>query len=407
MKWAYFAVTYAGGAYAVFRNLRKGLAPQGIDLRWIASGAARSSLLTDPVWRAELECGEVVAADETDDQQVVRAIMGHLTGADYVGVIVAALATLDANMLRYLPSSVIRVQIVHNMTPALYAAALANRDFVHATISVSPRIRDDLVGRHRFAPERVVAIPNGIDPEVYRCPGRSATPDSLRLVSLGRIEEQAKGVLWLPRIMDELGDVPCHLTIWGEGPDLESLRRRSAPMGDRIRLGGGLPFAEVPRALAEGDVFLMPSRFEGLPVTLLEAMASGCVPVASRIRGVTDVVIENGTNGFLFPVADTKAAADGVRRLAKERGLLQAVSLSARKTVEQRFSLRIMADAYAELLWRIAGQPPTVLSPLALTRWYYPRGLRPGWRTRLPAWMKNWLRELMERSGGGGSPSQR
>src|SRR5690606_16312014 len=107
---------------------------------------------------------------------------------------------------------------------------------------------------------------------------------------------------------------------------------------------------EVPAVLAAHDVFLMPSRFEGLPVAALEAMATGCVPAASRIRGVTDFLIEDGATGLLFPVGDVAAAAGAVRRLATDRALLEACSAAGRRAVQERFDVGAMADAYAKVI---------------------------------------------------------
>jgi glycosyltransferase involved in cell wall biosynthesis len=107
---------------------------------------------------------------------------------------------------------------------------------------------------------------------------------------------------------------------------------------------------EVPRILADHDVLLAPSRFEGFGYSVIEAMASGCVPIASRIRAVSDTIVRDGETGFLFSVGDVRAAAAAVRRLALDRAALQRMSDAARADVQERFAVEAMAARYAAIL---------------------------------------------------------
>jgi glycosyltransferase involved in cell wall biosynthesis len=104
--------------------------------------------------------------------------------------------------------------------------------------------------------------------------------------------------------------------------------------------------------LAEHDVFVLPTRVEGLPVALLEAMGCGLVPVVSNIpSGVPDVV-SNGATGLLPEVGDIDGFADAIARLAGDRSLLERFSAAARRVVEQQFDIRLRAKDYQALYAR-------------------------------------------------------
>ena len=141
---------------------------------------------------------------------------------------------------------------------------------------------------------------------------------------------------------------------------------------------------------------VMPSRFEGFGLTLIEAMAAGCVPVASRIRGVTDWIIEDGCNGMLFPMGNIGEASERIGRLAYDRALLRTMSLAARNTARCTFDRAVMASRYGALLKRLQDGPPSIAVPLNLDRWKMPEGLCDSLRTRIPAPIKNFLRRVNE-----------
>ena len=413
----FFGLPHLGGTYSVFRTLRPGLASRGIALRWLGTGTAASRALLHTPWPSEMARGMVVAPQESEERSQAEALVAHIEQGGYDAVFVNVLADrVQTNAVRYLDRRVLRIMVVHNITPATYAAAAAVRDWVHATVCVSPRIRDDLVARHGFAPERTHVILNAIaPPTVPRRPRPPVTTRApLRLLSLGRVEDASKGVLWLPRILRRLDGLPCELTVGGDGPDLEALRQDCACFGRQVRFLGAVPAERVPILMAEHDALVFPSRFEGFGLTLAEAMAAGCVPVASAIHGVTDAVVDHGRTGLLFPVGAANQAALAILRLIMEPGLLERLSAAARLEAARRFDAGRAADAYAALLEDVRRHPPAIAEPLPLSRWHYPSGLTDGGLRRfVPRRIKNLLRMLRERSAlalasaGFGHPGER
>ena len=397
MKIASFCIPHIGGAYTVARNLREGLKEHGITMRWIGVGARGLQAMSEPRLKSEQQFGEVVAPTEVDMTQQAKALATHLDREDYEGAFIDVLGgTLQANIARYLPSSILRILIVHTITPATYAFASAIRDHVHAAVGVSLRIRQDLVCKHGFPPNRTMAIPNGVDLAQFEQLKRTQDPSILRVVYLGRIEDGAKGIFWLPKILSQVDYGSVRLTIAGEGPDLERLKKCFLGK-ESVEFTGAVNHYDVPSLLSCHDVLLMPSRYEGFGLTLIEAMAAGCVPLASRIRGVTDMIVNHGKTGLLFPIGDTLAAAKAIKTLSTDRELLNALSFQGRQTVREQFTHSISAAAYAALIERIHLVRPAIAEPLPLDQWELPRGLRAGWRSHLPIGLKNLLRQWLER----------
>ncbi len=397
MRLVFFGHPHAGGTWTVFRHLRDGLAGCGIELVWIGRGRdIAEDALSEPEFRGFASCGFGVGDPARDDAREARAMAEAIDFARADGVVVNVAADrLQTNLVRHLPERLFRLMIVHNITIGTYGAAAAIRDHVHATVGVSPRIREDLVRRYGFPEDRTFAVMTGMaaGPKPHRRPCMPGGP--LRLISLGRVEEAAKGVLSLPRIVERVpGSV---LTVAGDGPDLARLKEACSGLGPRVRFLGRVPHGEVGRIFSEHDAMLMPSRYEGQGLALLEAMAAGCVPVASRIRGVTDATVTEGENGFLFPPGDDAAAARALERLRDDPELRARMSAAAARTVRERFTPEATADAYSAILSDLPRRPPPIAPPLPWSDWSFPAGLRDGWRTRIPAPIKNLLRTARER----------
>ena len=145
--------------------------------------------------------------------------------------------------------------------------------------------------------------------------------EPIRLLFNGRILDFQKRVFDLPEISHclALAGVNAELTIVGDGPDLPQLRdafARGAHIAHRI-LHPRPPWEMAP-LLAEHDVFLQVSEFEGASVSLMEAMAAGLVPVVTRTESGTDL-LQDGRNAILSPVGDVDGIAAKIAGLAKHR----------------------------------------------------------------------------------------
>jgi glycosyltransferase involved in cell wall biosynthesis len=217
-------------------------------------------------------------------------------------------------------------------------------------------------------------IPNGVDtqrfhpaaPEERRhARSRLALPPERLLVGfMGRLESQkAVDVLigaWLRTSLVRTGALLC---VAGEGPLQPDLRAIAAghPLSGTIRFLGHVEAVEFLRAL---DAFALPSRYEGMPNALLEAMASGPPVVGTRIGGTEDLV-EHGQTGLLVGVDDVGHLAAALDHLA-DPTTRQRLGRAARDRVETAFSLDAVAGHYEELYQSVArGTSPLATEPTA------------------------------------------
>jgi glycosyltransferase involved in cell wall biosynthesis len=148
----------------------------------------------------------------------------------------------------------------------------------------------------------------------------------------------------------------ARLAIAGRGQEEEPLRRLAAELGvaDRLHLLGLRD--DVERVLRAADVFVQPSRSEGLPLAVLEAMAAALPIVATRVGGVGEAVID-GQSGLLVPPEDPSALAGAVGRILGSADRGAGFGREARARAEREFSLEAMARRYAELYAALCGAP--------------------------------------------------
>jgi glycosyltransferase involved in cell wall biosynthesis len=204
-----------------------------------------------------------------------------------------------------------------------------------------------------FAPRaRVAVVPNAVP---LAAPSR-VEPEAGRILFLGRLESAkgvfellAAGALLAPRF-------PALRLVFGGEGDAAALRRRAAELGieDRIELPGWLAPAERDGQLARASVFCLPSHAEGLPMAMLEAMASGRAVVASSVGGIPETIVDGG-NGLLVPPRDERALAGALTQVLGDAALRARLAGAARATIEQHYSTEVVCGQLSALYRELAG----------------------------------------------------
>lgn len=214
----------------------------------------------------------------------------------------------------------------------------------------------------RLHPERLVTIPNGIDPTPYDQPLPTARSelgvpeDALVILFLGRLTRQ-KGVdalLDAFRVVQR-NNPSIHLVIVGDGPEADRLRNAYCPQEpghDRIRWLGSR--RDVPALLRMANVLALPSRWEGMPNVLLEAMAASRPVVATAVEGSRELVVP-GQTGWLVPPEDAMGLAQALLDAASDRGRLERFGAAGRRRVEQSYSIAAVVSAYDRLWSAVLG----------------------------------------------------
>jgi glycosyltransferase involved in cell wall biosynthesis len=260
------------------------------------------------------------------------------------GIVAAALARV--------PARVASAQLFLEM-PKLVGIdaqhALLTRS-LHRHVAVSRFVAGRLRDRFGVDANRIVVIPNAVEPPPAVAPdarlradvaGDARTPLAL---TVARLDAQ-KGIAHL---VDAAAMVPeVVFAIAGDGPDRAALEARAAERGvsARIRFLGHR--RDVPALLAIADLFVLPSLYEGFPLSVLEAMAAG-VPVVATAVGGTDELVSSET-GFPVAPADPRALADGVRALLADRDDAARRAATARERVLATHSAASMVAAMSAL----------------------------------------------------------
>jgi len=227
-------------------------------------------------------------------------------------------------------------------------------------VALSREIRDELTA-HGFAPGQIVQIPMGVDVERFVPavePGAARDQAGLgpeTVLCLGRLDPQ-KGledalVAWAHVTVQKPA---AQLVLVGDGPSRYALEAQARALGleGRVRFLG---LRRDPEILLQGSqVFLFPSRSEGMPNALLEAMATGLPCVASRIGGNSDLV-EHGVSGMLIPPGDVRALAEAVITLLDDPSLRNRLGTLARRVAVEQYSMDRIVRQYAELYADLTG----------------------------------------------------
>jgi glycosyltransferase involved in cell wall biosynthesis len=217
------------------------------------------------------------------------------------------------------------------------------------------------------APAQLVeALPNGIDCQPYRRYNREAadrdTP--LRLIYIGRLAP-AKGLLEsieAVRLARSRG-IATRLVVAGSGQEEARLRQyvRDSGLSREITFVGPAYGETKARLLSQADVLVLPSYSEGLPYSLLEAMAAGVVPVVTPVGAIPDVVTD-GEHGVLVEPRDAGAIARAIERLSADKAAVARMSAACRKRIASAYSIERVAKDFSELYWGLcASRAPTTV----------------------------------------------
>ncbi len=225
-----------------------------------------------------------------------------------------------------------------------------------ALVAVSGEVGRSVTAELRPAPGRLVVIPNGVEVGRYgRAGDRDAVRDSLGvprdaflLACVAKLYEQKGHAVLLDAFerLQAAGEV--HLALLGEGPLRAQLAERigAAGLEGRVHLAGIR--ADVPSVLAASDAFVLPSLWEGLPMALLEGMASGLPVVASRVAGTEEVL--TGTDaGLMVEPGDAEALRVALERVIADGELRRRLGAAARERVAERYSVAAQAASHAQL----------------------------------------------------------
>ncbi len=342
---------FSGGEVQVFL-LMEGLRERGHDNLLVCppgSAAEREAVsrgfdVARVPMRNDLDLGAVLVLRRELARAHVDLVHLHTGRATWLGGLAARLARLPALSTR---------RMDRRVRPGWTTRALYGR-LVSRVAAISPAVAERLrAGGVRE--DELVLIRSSIDPSalVSRTPREEIRRDlgaherTVLLLTLVRLVPR-KGIDVLLSAFARLGSESPMLAIAGDGPERARLEERARALGiaGRARFLGER--ADKAELLAACDVFVLPSRAEGLGVAALEAMAAARPVVATRVGGLADLVLD-GTTGMLVPPDDCAALATAIERMCSDAGLRERMGRAGRARLNDGFLAEQMVASYERL----------------------------------------------------------
>lgn len=231
-----------------------------------------------------------------------------------------------------------------------WAERLASR-WTSAIICVCEAERDLALHKRVARADQIHVVHNGVHdiPARLRADAGAFPP---RIVSVARLEAP-KDPVTLLGALEIIRSQPWELDLVGDGPLEPELRRLAAGMGiaDRVRFLGYV--RDPAEVLARAQLFVLSSRSEGFPRSVLEAMRAGLPVVASAVGGIPEAV-SDGIEGLLVPRGDPRALAAALSGLLAGGERRKQMGLCARQTYEERFRFERMADETEAIYARLS-----------------------------------------------------
>ncbi len=228
---------------------------------------------------------------------------------------------------------------------------------VDGAICVASGLEEALI-RNGLAKDRIRVVRNGIDLEAIRRkaqePGNLVTGDVPVVVATGRLAPQKGYDLLLRAHAEVVGRFPHRILILHDGPERAAL----GALADQLGVTGSVQFAGAVSAplpsVARADLFCLPSRHEGLPLALLEAIVLGVPVIAADCSDGVRTALDDGRIGDLVPVDDVCALARALEAHLADRTALRE---KARRGPEyaKRFDSQAMAEGWAKALRELTG----------------------------------------------------
>ena len=227
-------------------------------------------------------------------------------------------------------------------------------------IAVSLEIRDRLCQTLHVPEKKIEVVQNGIRVDRFDSGLDAGTRAQLTngkerpvVFTPARLHKQ-KGHMFL---LDAAVMIPeTVFVLAGDGPERSTLETEAKKrgIGDRVLFLGQV--ADVTKLLASSDIFVLPSLYEGLPLSVLEAMAAGKPVVATDIGGTKEAVV-NGVTGLLVPAGNSSELAVAIQKMISDTTMASRMGVAGKARAKARFSSGAMVSGVTRVYQELLGQP--------------------------------------------------
>ena len=229
--------------------------------------------------------------------------------------------------------------------------------FADKIIAVSEGIKANLIEEFNITPRCIEVLRNPIDlnriSELCKLPlEHNFFQEKVPIIcSVGRLVPQKGFDILLKAFRNITLEMDARLVILGDGPEMESLSRLANDLAieEKVSLAG---FQNNPyKFMYKADIFVLSSRYEGLPVVILEAMACGAPVVSTDCKSGPREILQNGKFGILIPSNDINALSTAIVGLLKDKTLRESFSISGKQRVKE-FAVERIVSKYEEMIYK-------------------------------------------------------
>lgn len=263
---------------------------------------------------------------------------------------IASIAIQAALIVKKLyPEQIKIVMVIHSDTEYIYKNVFDMIEEIDKVVCISRKIEETCIRSYGIPTDKLLYHVNPILLEEKQ-PRQENVRGRLRVGFVARLVKLAKRTHLLPQVMDECFrrglDVEFHIAGEGECFDLLRAYVEENHLEEKVHLEGWIPPMRMAGFWRHQDIYLNISDFEGMSLTMLEAMAYGAFPVVTDVSGVMDVV-KDGKNGLIVPIEKWLDCVDKIAALDADRELL------ARGSRYNMDSIREKCDADQYVDWLI------------------------------------------------------
>jgi glycosyltransferase involved in cell wall biosynthesis len=276
----------------------------------------------------------------------IDLVHNHSVQATLIGDIAGKLAGKPVVCTRHFAASHPRIDSFLYRVERFVTRHTATR-----VIAINATMQKELLAQKLARPEHIALLRNGLDIQSFR--QRSASEFQMEtpvVGTVGRLESQKAHEVFLDVVVRVGEHAPIAGRIVGDGSRMQELLRYRSVSGleDIVEMQGAALPQDVPDHLLGFSLFLLTSVWEGLPLVLIEAAASGIPIVATDVGGVSELVID-GVTGFLAPVGDVDGLVSAATKLIDDPELAARMGAAARTHVQEHFDISILAEKTANL----------------------------------------------------------
>jgi glycosyltransferase involved in cell wall biosynthesis len=256
---------------------------------------------------------------------------------------------------------VVVVGHIHSDSPDYYEHFARLGRYFNQTIVASEYLRSKLAAQYPRLAKRICVLPYGVSIPNHPPIRNRAASAPIHLLYAGRLFQEAKRVLDIPKIAEALvrRQVPVRLSFTGWGVDEGALRAACQHLSDRglVQFHGMVSRDRLLEIYEENDVLILTSEYEGKPLSLIEGMGRACIPVVTDIRSGIPELVKDGMNGYVVPVGAIEQFADRLAGLHRDLNLRERLAAHAFETVSRGgYRIEDMVAAYGTLFERLVDE---------------------------------------------------